>query len=315
MRASYFSIVALAVTVSAMPPLQSQDDVAKSMSVLAKVGDMPITYADVDLALGRSGNVQGKLSDVPESIVWATVDIIARQRQAMEALRKSKKRISDSEIEKWLLANSPSDLKLTANQALSARAEAARVTKKNYREFLAFRMSWQVYLQNTMKDANLEKHFANQKARFDGTRFQIEHLALAAPPGTSKTRDSARERMKKIADKISGGELDFKSATAELAQEKSTQDDAKKSADPIWLTGGGPLMPTVIDWVMKTPVGKMSEPFDSSQAVHLVRVIAIEQGKGTYDQAKEEVRKHMLLFLLNYLADQSAKSLPLVWVE
>lgn len=74
-------------------------------------------------------------------------------------------------------------------------------------------------------------------------------------------------------------------------------------------------MPTVIDWVMKTPVGKMSEPFDSSQAVHIVRVIAIEQGKGTYDQAKEEVRKHMLLFLLNYLADQSAKSLPLVWVE
>lgn len=74
-------------------------------------------------------------------------------------------------------------------------------------------------------------------------------------------------------------------------------------------------MPTVIDRVMKTPVGKMSEPFDSSQAVHLVRVMAIEPGIGTFEQAKEDVRKHMLLYLLNFLADQSAKSLPLVWTE
>ncbi len=45
----------------------------------------------------------------------AAVDIIAQRRQALESLKKSKKRVPDSVIDKWLLDNTPAELKLSAN--------------------------------------------------------------------------------------------------------------------------------------------------------------------------------------------------------
>lgn len=276
--------------------------------LLASVGDVLITQADVDLSLGRTASGQSELPPIPEPVLMSSVDLIARQRQALESLKRSKKRVSDTAIDKWLLENSPPELKLTADQALGARAEAAKVSKENYREFLAFRLSWQAYLQNMLSDTNLEKHFANQKPRFDGTRFQVEHVWIAAPPGKSSTRQSAHQRLSQLREQVANGKLSMAEVGKEVASEAG-----EKAAASLWMTGSGPLMPTVIDHVLKTPAGKVTEPFDSAQAVHMVRVIAIEPGQQTLADAKENVRKHMLLYLLDFLASQSAKEMPLVW--
>jgi parvulin-like peptidyl-prolyl isomerase len=72
-------------------------------------------------------------------------------------------------------------------------------------------------------------------------------------------------------------------------------------------------MPAIVDRALETPAGQVSQPFDSSQAVHLIRVLAIEPGQRTLEEAKEDVRKHMLLFLLEFLAKSSAQEMPLVW--
>lgn len=276
--------------------------------VLASVGDRWITQADVDLSLGRATATQADLPSIPEPVVMATVDIIARQRQALATLARAKKRISDAQVDAWLIDNSPAELKMTAEQALAARAEAAQVSPESYREFLAFRLSWQAYIQQTLTDQNLEKHFAQQKTRFDGTRFQIEHLQLPVPPGASPERAAAHERLEKLRGEIAAGEIDFAKAGRELRGE-----EGEKAAAPLWLSGNGPLIPAVIDRVLETPVGQISQPFDSAQGVHLVRVLAREPGNRTLAEAKDDVRKHVLLFLLDYLADQSADDMPLVW--
>lgn len=281
---------------------------AQPTRVLASVGDVLITHADVELSLGRAGVAQADLPAIPERVLMATVDIIASQRRALETLRKSNKVVSDAEFEKWLIENSPPDLKLTADQALTARAEAARVTKDSYRAFLTFRLSWPNYLQRMVTDQNLEKHFKNQKQRFDGTRFQVEHIWETAPPGSSSRRTAAHERLTAIRQKILDDQMDFAAAGKELGG-----DEAEKMAAPQWVSGNGPLMPAIVDRVLETPVGKTSEPFDSSQAVHVVRVTAVEPGRRSFEDAKEDVRKHMLLFLLDFLAKPAAKEMPLVW--
>lgn len=276
--------------------------------VLASVGEQWITQGDVELALGRAGAAQADLPPVPEAVVMTTVDIIARQRQALATLARAKKRVSDAQIDAWLIDNSPAELKLSAEQALAVRAEAAHVTPESYRQFLAFRLSWQAYVQQTLTDKNIEKHFDKQKARFDGTRFQVEHIWLPAPPGASPARKAAHERLGQLREKIAAGELDFAKAGRELLGE-----EGEKGAAPQWLTGSGPLIPAVIDRAMETPVGQITQPFDSAQGVHLVRVLAREPGERTLAEAKEDVRKHVLLFLLDYLAGQSAQEMPLVW--
>ena len=276
--------------------------------VLASVGDQWITQADVELSLGRAGKPRADLPPIPEPVVMATVDIIARQRQALETLARAKKRVSDAQVDVWLLENSPPELELSAAQALAARAEAAQVSPESYRAFLAFRLSWQAYVQQTLTDKNIEKHFAKQKPRFDGTRFQVEHLVLPVPPGASPERTAAHERLSKLCEQIAAGDLDFAGAGREWMDA-----EGEKASAPLWITGSGPLIPAVIDRVLDAPVGQILEPFDSAQGVHLVRVLAREPGNRTFAEAKEDVRKHVLLFLLDYLAEQSKDALPLVW--
>lgn len=314
--ASLVVAVAPAATASDEPQVVGTGDEGQTnpTRVLASVGDVWITQADVDLALGRSG--QENLPPIPSRVLMATVDILASQHRALATLQKIGKAVSDSDVDRWLVDNSPPDLKLTADQALTARAQAARVSPLSYRTFIAFRLTWQKYLQTTVTDANLEKHFTNQQARFDGTRFQVEHLYIVAPPGDSPQRTAALRRLTELRRQIVDEGLDFTAAGHALSGEANTASppDASADADAAqWITGSGPLMPAIVDQVLQTPVGETSPPFDSSQAVHVVRVLTIEPGHRTLDQAKEDVRKHMVLYLLDFLAKPAAEELPLVW--
>lgn len=308
MPVALLALASLAWSGEKIPPRRGGAGADEPTRVLASVGKHWITQADVDLSLGRTGVAKADLPPIPEHVLMAAVDIIASQRQALATLRKSNQSVSEAEVDQWLVENSPPDLQLTAAQALAARAEGAHVTPENYREFLAFRLSWQKYLKDTATDQNLEKHFKNQQARFDGTRFQIEHLYIPVPPGASEARTAAHSRLDAIRQKILDGALDFPTAAQEIGGQ-----ELQKLAAPQWITGAGPLMPAIVDRVLATPKGQISPSFDSSQAVHLVRVLAVEPGQRTLEEAREEVRQHMLLFLLEYLAKPAAQDLPLVW--
>ncbi len=72
-------------------------------------------------------------------------------------------------------------------------------------------------------------------------------------------------------------------------------------------------MPKIIDYVLKTSEGDVSQPFEFGLRCHLVRVIKIEPGDKTLEQSKDEVRKHTLVFLLDFLDQKSAQNMPLVW--
>lgn len=285
--------------------------------VLASVGEQIITQADVDLNLGRTASGRADLPEMPEPVLMASVDLIAQRRQALESLKRSGKRVSDALIDKWLVENSPPDLKLNATQALAARAEAAQVTPTSYRDFLAFRLSWQDYLQTALTEKNIEKHFNNQKSRFDGTRFEIEHLWLATPPGRSSARSEARKKMEELRLKVTADQMTLAQAAQSLLPEDAKEEARQAAAQevgPVWISGNGPLMPRIVDEVLKLPVGKLSQPFDSATAVHIVRVLKVEPGSRKLNEVQDDVRKHMLAFLLEFHAGKTAAELPLVWL-
>lgn len=285
--------------------------------VLARVGEKLITQGDVDLTLGRTASGRTDLPPVPEPLLMSSVEIIAQRSQALENLKRNGKMVSDKVIDKWLVENSPPDSKLSAAQALSARAEAAQVQTASYRELLAFRLSWQEYLQTALTEKNIEKHFSNQKARFDGTRFEIEHLWIPTPPGKSAARTEAHKklvelRLKLLADQMTMAEAGQSLASADA--DEAAKAAAAKEVGPRWITGSGPLIPRIVDEVIKTPAGKLSEPFDSATAVHIVKVNKIEPGSRPLSQAHDDVRKHMLLYLLEFHAGKTAAEMPLVWL-
>lgn len=312
-----FTALAAAQEPTSKSPTRGSKAKADSKRVLASVGEQLITQADVDLTLGRTASGRNDLPAVPEPVLMASVDIIAQRRQALESLKRSGKRVSDSMIDKWLVENSPPELKMSAGQALTARAEAAQVTPASYREFLAFRLSWQEYLQTALTEKNIEKHFKNQMSRFDGTRFEVQHVWIPTNPGKSSVRNDAHKKLKELRLKVVADQMTMAQAGQSLLEadaDENTKALLNREIGPLWITGGGPLMPKIVDEVIKTPIGKVSEPFDSSTAVHIIRVSKIEAGSKPLSEVQDDVRRHMLIYLLEFHASKFAEELPLVWL-
>ncbi len=130
---------------------------------------------------------------------------------------------------------------MSAAQALKARAEAAQVSTASYREFLAFRLSWQEYLQTALTEKNIEKHFNNQKKRFDGTRFEVEHVWVAANPGKSQARDDAHKKLSELRSKVVNKQITMAQAAQSLLDggvDEKTKEQAAKEVGRL----GSPAM-------------------------------------------------------------------------
>ncbi len=153
------------------------------------------------------------------------------------------------------------------------------------------------------------KAFRQSEVSLRWLAFRSRAHLLAGASRQSPARDKAREQLAEIAKEIEKGTKTMAAAGKELGGQ-----DGEAAARPQWVTGSGPLMPAIIDVVLKTQVGSMSVPFDSAQGVHVVRVLQSESGKRTLEEARDDVRKHMLLYLLDFLAQKSAEELPLKWI-
>ena len=79
-----------------------------------------------------------------------------------------------------------------------------------------------------------------------------------------------------------------------------------------WIEGSGSLDPQAIDALLKLQVGDVSQPVHTPSGVHLIRLLDRQTGDLQLEQVKDEVRAHLLVYLLHYLASKSEDQLPLI---
>ncbi len=66
----------------------------------------------------------------------------------------------------------------------------------------------------------------------------------------------------------------------------AAKQQALEESEPLWLNGSGPLMPKIIDYVLKTSEGDVSQPFEFGLRCESGRVIKIEPGDKTLNNPK-----------------------------
>ncbi len=282
---------------------KNQSSISPRNAVLAYLGEQEITRADVDFQLGRSGDESTKLSLVAEQ---TTIHLIALQRQALQALRKLGLAVNRDQVDQWIESNAATGRDgSSAAEIIRSISEQFGIGELEYREFIAFRLSWQRYLAKHLNDKNLRRHFENQKARFDGTRFRIELVSIAVPAGESAARTQASERLADLRQKLSEqpenwGQVleDTATPTWQISRER-------------WVPGSGELDPTLIGALLELAPGEMSDVVDTATGVHLLRLLDREPGDLDLSQVVGEVRADMLVYLLKHLASQSRDQLPL----
>ncbi len=281
------------------PPVHAVAD--DRLAVIATIGQQDVTMAEVDLLLGR--NVQS--AELPQQTLDLSLAILAKRRRALETMRKLNLAAAPSAIDRWVESQPRQQPgAVSSDEWFSTHAKLAGVSEYTLRENLAFRLSWKAYLDRHLSDETIVKHFNNQPHRFDGSKFYIERISIAVPVGESKNREVASKRLTALrqelesVERTSGGEL-LEANDAELIVRQET------------ITGNSPVDPEILDTaVMATPM-QWSPLAHSVVGVHLIRVLKVEYGGGKFDEVKEEVRAHVLVFLLDYLARQSEDVLPL----
>lgn len=307
MRCLLFWVVALAFFLSSDACRLRVLSQVRSGAPLAMVGQEPVTAAQVDLYLGRQGS---DLPELPHAVQQMTVHLIAQQRQALQTLRKLNLSVTQEEVDRAIERDSierDSEKEASADEVAGAMAKAFGARVQDIRDLVEFRLAWKLYLAKHVTEANMQVHFDQQKARFDGTKFKIVMASIAVPAGENAARKAAHAKLSELAVRPAAGDPDatlsdwiarVKEAECEVVEEREVR-------------GLGSLDHAAIDAVLRLGAGELSEPFDTASGVHSIGLLSKTAGQRALLSAKDEVRAHMLVFLLEHLAAQSRAQLPL----
>lgn len=282
---------------------------ADRQNVVATIGKHQVTAAELDMFLSRSAQDD----ELPPRTRNYALAILAKQKRALESLRKLGLAADGKAVDAWLdrhAGESPADQ--SAGDLVASIAESAAVSEFIVRENIAFRLSWKAYLAKHLTKKNIAKHFANQQARFDGTRFDVERIAVATLVGESSVRSQAREVLFELKEKlVNRGDLPLDAS----AMKDPELDVSERGIELIFsseqVTGSGEVDSAIVDSVLATPEMQWSAPIDSLVGVHILRVREVKPGDLKFEAVKNEVRAHLLVFLLNYLAEKASEGLPL----
>ena len=310
------SIFAIVVALTLIEAAQSQDNT----KVVARLGEQAITDRDIDFQLGRVASVDTEpLKELPPVVLQSAIHLLAQQRQALQTLRTRKLAVGREDVERWLDDNAQpiNGEKQTASDMIRDQSSNAGISESNLRDHLAFRLSWQRFLQQQLTEPNVAKHFENQPKRFNGTRFKVSIVDLAATAGKSVRRDKLAEILTAMRSRLMSGDLNWKDLASELGRSELLKDDVGKFLvrEDLWARGTGDLEPTIVTVLMKLEPDSYSEPIHTPTGVHLVKLLEVEPGSRELSEVRDEVRAHMLLHLLEHLARQSESQLPLKAVE
>ena len=271
--------------------------------ILAYCGKQPITTREVDLQLGKN-HAWDASSRPADQVVATVVDLIARQRRALATMRKQGIAANAEEIVTYAVQNlQPPENRLEdPDKAIAAIASAREIGELQLLESLAFRLSWKRYLEKYVTEANIKRHFSNQKSRFDGTKYSI-HLIIARPAWSG----GSQEAVSKLASlrKLKADEI---LAAAEEAAEGLSQQQ-------VDLSGVSSLPPAIFSAVDKVADGEWTEVIETPVIHVLAQRIKTSPGDKKLSEVTDAVRAHMLLHLLDHLAKQSEKKLPLRWAD
>jgi len=264
---------------------------------LAKVGDESITTASINFQLRREPDAP-RLAHAAEQTV---VKLIAQQLQALQTLRRLRLGASSKEVDNWIQRQAQLDRTL-----LEPDVEAFPHAEEWLKKQVAFRLSWQRYLAKHMSPRNLARHFENQRTRFDGTRFRVQLLSAKTTAGKSDSRKRLREDFAKLYSQLENNDVDWEALPGKI------KETGWALGEEGWVKGTGTLEPDAISAILTLEEPGITKPFTTTSGIHIARLIEIDQGDLKLADVQDEVRAHMLVFMLDHLAKQSEKVMPLV---
>lgn len=259
--------------------------------VAATVGKMSIYVAEVEQAIDKLLGNRDLSPERLQRIRAEMLEQLVRQRIVLHHLQREELAASEHQLAAELKRLTA---KLKARDTtLKAIAAQRGITEKAFREDLHWRLSWQKHLGNKITDESLQQHFDKHRPHFDGTRVRISQILLVRKE-SAKIADLT-QRVTTLREHIERSETTF----AETAQEFSESPSKSSGGDLGFITRHGEMHESVAAAAFALKKGQMSPPVVSPHGVHLLLCTEIETGKGTWLEAREELRRAMTHEIFN----------------
>jgi parvulin-like peptidyl-prolyl isomerase len=252
----------------------------KSTTVLATIGEEPITEADFQLfcairSIPREEQppIRGKLLE--NLIERRLVQRFLRQRNIApdpEELASQIARVED-------LIRRRKDEPDTLLRRLG-------LTRAALEDELGLPLAWQAYVRMAVTDEQIAAHFSRHRTELDGTKLRASQIILKVRPGApQKEIDERTARLSAVRREILAKKLTF----AEAAEKYSEAPSKEKGGDVGWFPFRGKMAAPFCDAAFALKVGEISEPVVTPFGVHLIQVTGQQPGELTLEDVRAEV--------------------------
>ncbi len=272
---------------------------AADRPIAARVNGQAVTVAEVEREFRQAYGEREFTAEQKQPLLKAAVEQVIDRRLVLAYLTSTGQAASSQDID-YAAAQFEKDLK---SQELKLDQHLAEVglTRDEFRQALAWQLSWQRYLQRQVTDENLQKYFERYRREFDGTQLRVAQILFKMPADADgASTAAAKDKAGKLRAEIAAGKLSF----ADAARRHSQAPSGAEGGDIGWIERRRPMSEDFSKTAFALKPGEISEPLVSPFGIHLIAVLAAKPGQRTWQDAAGELRPAVTLYLFRWIAEQ-----------
>lgn len=300
------------------PPNKGESQVAPT--VLAIVDGYPITRGaairmlknTVPNALDHSYQVDPLNQEIPGQLLQLALERLIAQRVVFDYLEQNQTKISRPEIELEL-----DQLKLNLERIGRTIETFLADTVINQAELefeIAWKLGWNRYLSQTLTDDYLERHYRENRRQFDDSEMKVAHLLIRISEFDSTDEaialaDEVRNRLDSTSDRFD--RLTWSHAVSQFSAAPTRDNDGEIG----WIRFHEPMPPLFSAAAFRLKQGEISPPVVTPFGVHLIKCLELKEGKTTWRDALDDVRRDAAMRLFESLHQQHRPQVKIVIVN
>lgn len=245
-------------------------------------------------------------------LVELAVDRLIAQRIVFDYLETNQAKISSSEIE-LELDQLKSDLD-RIGQSIDQFLEKAGINQAELEFEIAWKLSWNRFLTSMLTEDFLERHYLSNQRQFDDSEMRVAHLLIRM--ADFKSADEAiaaavviRERLNPNSDRPD--RLTWGQAVSKFSKAPTRDDNGEIG----WIRFHEPMPAMFSTAAFQLQQGEISPPVVTPFGVHLIKCLELKEGKTTWRDALEDVRRDAALRLFENLHQQHRPQVKIVIVD
>ena len=284
----------------------SEGDSEAGFEVIAMVGNVRLTRADLEVALRRRSGGRQVPADQQERFVGQAVSELVEQALLRGEIARRRVEVTDEEINDRV-AQLSAELS-TQQSSLNVFLAAAGLDLDGLREQMRFDIAVPKLIMPMITEDHIRQVTALHRYDFDGTRMRASHIILR--PDASAGPEAVAAILSR-AEKIRAGILAEEMTFAEAAERYSAGPSRQRGGDLGFLPRHGLLAEEFSSQVFKLIKGEVSKPFVTPYGVHLVMVTDVDPGTVEPEAFRQQIGQIAYQKILQAFLLQCQKKTPI----